>query len=110
MVLSHYMIQKVIETHHIEDARIIVNAGGADLKYFKPSDRRDQLKNELGLPADHIHLLTVRNLEPRMGLDNLLSAIRLIKETVKNIHLVIGGQWSEKNNLERLINKYGLAY
>jgi len=109
MVLSHYMKQKVIETHHIEESRIIVNAGGADMNYFKPSDRRDQLKIELGLPADHIHLLTVRNLEPRMGLDNLLSAIRLIKEAVKNIHLVIGGQGSEKNNLELLINKYGLT-
>ena len=60
------------------------------------------------MPAGKIHLLTVRNLEPRMGLDNLLKAIALLKEKALNIHLVIGGKGPERKNLENLIRRYEL--
>jgi len=108
LVLSQYMKQKVIDIHHIADERIIVNPGGVDLDRFQPPENRNFLKEELGLPSGRQHLLTVRNLEPRMGLDNFLRAIALLKEKKANIHLVIGGEGSERKNLENLIRRYDL--
>lgn len=109
LVLSQYMKQKVIDIHRIADEKIIVNPGGVDLDWFHPAENRGFLKEELGLPVGRLHLLTVRNLEPRMGLDNLLKAIALLKENIPDIHLVIGGEGPERNNLESLIHRYELG-
>jgi glycosyltransferase involved in cell wall biosynthesis len=109
MAESQYMKQKVIDIHRIADEKIIVNPGGVELDWFHPAENRAFLKKELGLPADRLHLLTVRNLEPRMGLDNLLKAIALLKEKTSNVHLVIGGEGPERNNLESLIHRYELG-
>ena len=108
-VLSQYMKQKVIDIHRIAHEKIIVNPGGVELDWFHPAENRALLKKELGLPAGRLHLLTVRNLEPRMGLDNLLKAIALLKEKTSNVHLVIGGEGPERNNLVSLIHRYELG-
>lgn len=108
MVLSRYMKQKVQKIHRIAANRIIVNPGGVDLDRFKPSHMRHELKKQLGLPEGKIHLLTVRNLEPRMGLDNLLKSIRLMKNRQISIHLTLGGDGIERKKLKDLVMKYGL--
>ena len=109
MVLSQYMKQKVMDIHRIPEDRIVVNPGGVDLDRFKPSKKRNLLKEELQFPVGKIHLLTVRNLEPRMGLDNLLKAICLLKNKENTVHLIIGGDGPERKNLENMIQNYGLS-
>jgi glycosyltransferase involved in cell wall biosynthesis len=107
-VLSRYMKQKVVKIHNVSPNRVTVNPGGVDLKRFKPPRNREQLKDELGFPQGKIHLLTVRNLEPRMGLDNLVKAVDMLKKINVDIHLTVGGEGIEKKHLEYLINAYGL--
>jgi glycosyltransferase involved in cell wall biosynthesis len=106
--LSRYMQQKVVKIHGIPADRIMVNSGGADLKRFKPPKNRAVLKKELGFPEGKIHLLTIRNLEPRMGLDNLLQSISILKSKQIDVHLIVGGEGIERKNLENLVVKYGL--
>lgn len=108
MVESRYMKAKVAEIHKIPGERIVVNPGGVDLEKFRPPQDPGMLKKELGLPESKIHLLTVRNLEPRMGLDNLLKCIYILKTRQAGIHLVLGGEGPEKKNLENLIREYDL--
>ena len=108
MVESQYMKTKVEEIHGIPGKRIVVNPGGVDLVHFSPPQDRGQLKKKLNLPENRIHLLTVRNLEPRMGLDNLLKCIYILKTRQAGIHLVLGGEGPEKKNLENLIGEYDL--
>jgi len=108
MVLSQFMKQKVIDLHRIPSDRIIVNPGGVELDRFKPIEYREMVKKDLGFREDCIHLLTVRNLEPRMGLDNLLKSIKILKQKMAKIHLTIGGEGPEKNNLQKLIERFGL--
>jgi len=109
MVLSHYMKEKIQHIHKIPANHIVVNPGGVDLSFFRPFDNRKQIKSELGLPENSIHLLTVRNLEPRMGLDNLLKAIYLLRKRQVEAYLVIGGEGPERDNLHNQINKYDLS-
>ena len=109
MTESQYMKQKVIDIHHIADDRILVNPGGVDLDRFCEAKSRKNLKRELGLPAGRIHVLTVRNLEPRMGLDHLVKAISLLKGEVTDVHLIIGGEGPERQYLEHMIHRYDLS-
>ena len=109
VVLSHYMKNLVVDTYGISAERIVVNPGGVDLERFVPVPDRGKLKGDLGFPGSHIHLLSVRNLEARMGLDNLIRAIDLIKKNGLKIHLTIVGEGPEREKLERLIQEYQLS-
>ena len=109
MVESQYMKQKVQDIHRIPANRIVVNSGGVDLNRFKPPQDREYLKDKLGFPKGKVHLLTVRNLEPRMGLDNLMKSIHILKKHRADIHLILGGEGIEKENLKRLVRKYGIV-
>lgn len=108
LVLSKYMSNKVKSLHKIAEDRIIVNPGGVDLDRFRPPRNRRHLKRSLGFPEGKVHLFTLRNLEPRMGLDNLLKCISILKDIKAGVHLVLGGEGIERPNLENLIKKYGL--
>jgi len=109
MVLSQFMKRKVIDLHRISHNRITVNAGGADLDRFKPIENREFAKKDLGFKKNYIHLLTIRNLEPRMGIDNLLKSIKILKQRQVQVHLTIGGEGPEKENLEKSIERLGLT-
>jgi len=109
MVLSQFMKQKIVDIFRIPADRIIINPGGVDLSNFQLPEDRVLLKRKLDFPEGKIHLLTVRNLEPRMGLDNLLKCIHILKTKKSRIHLIMGGEGAERENLKNLIQKYNLV-
>ena len=102
MVESCYMKKKVRTIHRIPANKIAVNPGGVDLERFKPSQKRDYIKMKIGLPQGKVHLLTIRNLEPRMGLDNLLKCVAQLKKQHVAAHLTMGGEGVEMKNLKQL--------
>lgn len=108
MVLSRFMARKAMKIHRIDKSRIVINPGGVDIARFSPAQNRESLKQLLGFPAGQIHLLTVRNLEPRMGLDNLVRCMADLKSAGIGVHLTIVGEGVEKGNLEKLIHHPGL--
>jgi glycosyltransferase involved in cell wall biosynthesis len=61
------------------------------------------LKTQFSLPKGKTHLFTVRNLEPRMGLDNLLKCMAHLKKQKVEVHLTLGGEGVERKKLEQLI-------
>jgi glycosyltransferase involved in cell wall biosynthesis len=108
MVLSRYMKNRLIKTHKISEKYIIVNPGGVNLERFRPLKNRDLEKENIGLPKDHIHLLTVRNLEYRMGLDNLIKSVDILKGKKLKLHLTVGGEGPERKKMEKLIHDLNL--
>lgn len=108
MVLSRYMKEKIQDIHKIPAGRILINPGGVDLNRFQPPQNRKALKNKLGFPEGKIHLLTIRNLEPRMGIEDLLKCIHILKKNHKTIHLILGGEGIERQNIEKLIEEDNL--
>jgi len=94
--LSEFIKKKIQRIHKIPAERIMINPGGVDLERFKPPQDRESLKVKLGLPEGKIHLLTIRNLDPRMGLDYLLGSIHLLKKRQIPVHLTLGGEGPEK--------------
>jgi glycosyltransferase involved in cell wall biosynthesis len=109
MVLSRYMEKKVHDIHAISPDRTVVNPGGVDLSRFQPPQTRELLKADMGLPEGKIHLLTIRNLESRMGIENLLKSICILNKEKEGFHLTIGGEGIERKNLENMIQALGLS-
>jgi glycosyltransferase involved in cell wall biosynthesis len=108
MALSQYMKHKVQDIHGIPGERVVVNPGGVDLDRFAPAGDRGALKAQLGFPEGKVHLLTVRNLEPRMGIENLLKCMQILKRGAIDTHLIIGGEGAERPALEKMITGLGL--
>jgi glycosyltransferase involved in cell wall biosynthesis len=92
VVLSDYTRRKLERVYGLQSANIRVIPGGVDLERFKPSTEEVRIRDLLGLPEGRFILFTVRNLVPRMGLENLISAFKIILNEHNNLCLVIGGE------------------
>jgi glycosyltransferase involved in cell wall biosynthesis len=81
---------------------------GVDLNRFRPHDDKQSLRNRLGIPNSNFTLFTVRNLEPRMGLENLILAFQKILKAKTNVFLVVGGEGPLSKNLKNLARETGV--
>lgn len=108
VVLSAFMKQRVQAAHGLADGRIVVNPGAADITVFHPPTDRDDVRRGIDLPTDRTILFTVRNLVPRMGLENLLHGIALLKEDRGSLLVLIGGDGPLRPELQSLIRSLGL--
>ena len=105
VTLSQYMREKLYAVHGLQPEKSVVIPGGVDLQRFTPPKDRLRAKQEVGFPAGVIHLLTVRNLEPRMGLDNLLESLRMIPAGSPAVHLTIVGEGPQRDILRKMISE-----
>lgn len=107
-VLSDFSASLLWQLYRVPDERIVKVPGGADLERFRPAPDRRQVRAGLGLPLDRPLLLTIRNLESRMGLDALVDAMALVARRMPEALLLIGGAGSLREPLETLVTTRGL--
>lgn len=108
IALSHYTREKLQRRHGIPGARVEIVPGGVDLARFRPTVDQAAIRNELAIPQDRFVLLTVRNLVPRMGLDNLVLAMQDVVKGIPQALLVIGGDGPLRDELLALVTRLGL--
>lgn len=107
-VLSDFSAGQLWKLYGVPAERIVKIAGAVDLERFRPAADRAAVRRELGLRADRPALLTVRNLEARMGLDGLLRAMAVLRLRAPGALLLIGGAGSLRGELEALTASLGL--
>jgi glycosyltransferase involved in cell wall biosynthesis len=108
VVLSEYTNKKVQRTYGIAPSKVNVIPGGVDLERFRPSTDKAEIRARLSSPQDKFILFTVRNLVPRMGLENLISALEIVKNGRPDLLLVIGGQGPLEKALKEQSKKCGV--
>jgi len=110
IVLSKFMSDKVSKIHNYPNAQIRLIPGGVDLDYFHPPEGgKEEVKKELLLPLDKTIFLTVRNLVPRMGLENLLEAFGRSEILMKRCLLLIGGTGFLEGRLKKIAERLNLG-
>jgi glycosyltransferase involved in cell wall biosynthesis len=102
-VLSDFSADLLWRLYGVPSDRIVKIPGGADVERFTPVRNRDDVRRGLGLPEGVPLLLTVRNLEARMGLDTLIEAMAILCSVLPDAVLLIGGAGSLRARLESLI-------
>ncbi len=107
-VLSRFMADRFAKAHPGFADRVDCLPGGVDLDRFRPAEDREATKASLQLPSRGPLLLTVRNLEPRMGLDCLLHAVKDVTKNGREVDLIIGGEGPLKTKLESLAKRLGI--
>ena len=88
--------------------KIVMLPYGVDTDVFRPHPERRDLRKRLGLPSRGKMLLTIRRLEDRMGLEELLKAVGLCTREGEDVFLVIVGKGSLEHELKRRAGALGL--
>ena len=108
VVLSEYSKGHIRNLFPAVDlAKVRVIQGGVDAERFAPARDRGAVRGRLGFD-DSVYLVTVRNLMPRMGLEQLVDAMALIKARGERVRLVVCGAGPLRESLEARIRENGL--
>ncbi len=107
-VLSDFSAGQLASLYGIGAERVVRIPGAVELDRFRPAPDRGEVRRALGLPERRPLLLTVRNLERRMGLDALLHAMPVLRRRVPEAMLLVGGTGSLRAELESLCASLGL--
>lgn len=109
VVLSDFMKERVLRTHGIAAAAVQVVPGAVDVQRFQPAADVRALRERLKLPPGKRVLFALRNLVPRMGLENLVRALAMLRRGRQDVLLVIGGEGPLRPSLQRVIGELNLA-
>jgi len=108
VVLSDFMKREAMRIHHIRTDRIAIIPGGVDTELFCPARDRLSVRKDLGFSEHEFILLCVRNLRPRMGIENLVKGIIDVSKAADAVRLVIGGTGAMEAPLKKLARNLGI--
>lgn len=108
IVLSKAFSELVQRRYLVEPQRIRIVPGCVDVDRFRPVMSKGEAREHLGLPADRPILFSIRRLVARMGLAELIQAMRLIRHEVPEVLLCIAGRGLLKEALEEQVRDAGL--
>ncbi len=106
--LSEFSVTQLRDIHGINPESVTVIPAGVDVSRFRPVEDRAAVRDRLGLPPTPV-LLTVRNLEPRMGIDMLLDAFPRVLASRPETTLLIGGSGPLRPVLEEQVERLNLG-
>jgi len=113
LLLSNYAItlteihKKLLLEMGFSKKRIFVIPHGVDTKLFSPNTYNDQLKQKLGLNSKRI-ILYVGRLTEEKGLHYLLKAMEIVSKRMRNTSLLIVGEGSLKEPIQRYVHEHKL--
>jgi glycosyltransferase involved in cell wall biosynthesis len=108
LILSEFSRSLLGTDHRRVAPEAIRLPAGVRTDVFSPGDGRRAARSRLGLEQDIPLLLSVRRLEPRMGLESLLHAFRRLLED-RPLALTIVGSGSLDGKLRRLAAELGVG-
>jgi glycosyltransferase involved in cell wall biosynthesis len=109
LVLSEYSRRLVLEARPDAAARVVLVRGGIDGARFRPEPPgSEDLRSRWQIPAGRPFLLTVRRLEPRMGLEELLRGCRLLLDRGRTFTLGVAGAGMLAQQLRSLAGRLEL--
>ncbi|MBP2664526.1 MAG: glycosyl transferase group 1 [Firmicutes bacterium] len=77
-------------------------------KFILPVDKgKERLK--LGFGSNNFVIYTLRGLQARMGIGNLIQAFKLFKDSIPGAKLIIGGDGPLRNELEELARSLNIS-
>lgn len=108
IVLSEAFRQILHQTYNVPLDKIFVVGGGINTTEFEVNLTIAQAREKLGWQKDRRIILCVRRLVQRMGLENLIAAIALVRKQHPEVLLLIAGKGAIAEALRSQINELQL--
>jgi glycosyltransferase involved in cell wall biosynthesis len=109
ITLSSYMKRVIVETYGVPEERVSIVPGGVNLHDFKQFLSRADARERLELSPERPIVVAVRRLQHRMGLHNLIEAMREVVRAYPDVLLLIVGKGALRNELAQHIESSSLA-
>ena len=98
-----------ITNHEALASKIRIVPDWIDMDIFVLPVNRELVRSEVVPNPNDFNIYTLRGLQSRMGLDNLIQAFSLLKDRIPHAKLVIGGKGPLRSELEQLAKDLGLS-
>lgn len=108
IVLSNYSRDILCLFYGVSADRVRVIPGGVDVGFFATDTGREEARERLGWPQDRPIALAVRRLIRRVGLEDLVAAMKEVRRRVPDALLLIAGKGPLQETLQRQITSLGL--
>jgi glycogen synthase len=108
IVLSHAFRDILHRDYGVPRQRIRVVPGGVDVDRFAIDVTRREAKERLGWPQDRPIVLAVRRLVRRVGLEELIAAMKEVRKRVPEVMLLVAGIGPLAEKLTNRVNALGL--
>lgn len=108
IVLSRAFQREVVKSYGVDETLTRVVPGGVDTVRFNTTLSRAQARERLGWPQDRPVFAGVRRLVRRMGLENLIFAMRTVVDHYPDALLYLGGSGHIAEELAAQIQSLGL--
>lgn len=109
IVLSEAFAQLAISRYGVNPAKIRIVPGSVDIERFHIEATKAAARDRLGLPKDRPILLSVRRLVRRMGLMELITALKTVQARVPDVLLCIAGRGLLRQELEQRVTELELT-
>ena len=110
LVASDYTRKKLPLWHSQVKAPVTVVSGGANFAQFQPPIERVTSRAARGFSPEHFVFLTVRRLDPRMGLLKLLDAFAAVARRFPQAQLCLAGRGPQQTELAARIRDLNLDH
>jgi len=108
IVLSRAFARVLQNDYRITEESIRIVPGCVDVARFDTPHTKAQARERLGLSQDRPQLFCIRRLVPRMGIEDLVDAMFVVKQSVPDVHLTIAGKGMLEAALRARIAARGL--
>jgi glycosyltransferase involved in cell wall biosynthesis len=108
ITLSDAFRQILVRDFDVDPARVHLIPGGVDANRFDTGMSRREARERLDWPTDRPIVVSVRRLAHRMGLENLIEAVRLARRRIPDLLVHIAGKGPLEDALRAQISGYGL--
>lgn len=110
VVLSEFSASQIARHHRYPPDRIVKVPGATDAAKFRLPTDKAAVRRELKLDPGQTVLFTVRNLVPRMGLENLIEALAQRRESLNKTIALIAGTGPLRESLRNRIAELRLGH
>ncbi len=107
IVLSRAFRDVLIQQYGIDESRIEIVPGQVDIQRFTMALTRQEARERLGWPMDRPIFVAVRRLVRRMGLENLIAAVKELRISAPDAMLMIAGKGPLAEELQQRIRDIG---
>ncbi|WAL59154.1 glycosyltransferase family 4 protein [Thermocoleostomius sinensis] len=109
IVLSRAFGEVLHQHYQIPWSKIYLIPGGVDTERFQPRLTQQAARQHLHWPSNRPILFTPRRLVPRMGLDQLLTALVQVRQQIPDVWLAIAGRGPLQTQLQQQCRDAGLS-
>lgn len=109
IVLSTAFRDVLVSEFGIDPERIHIVPGGVHADAFDTGRTRSEARERLGWPLDRPIIVSVRRLARRMGLENLIDAMKIVRRRIPEALLFVAGKGPLEADLQAQIVDHGLS-